>query len=491
MRRVVGLALRSPVALAVLVFLVATGAMFMHEGRRTTAGDGSINPAFAGTNITLSANADGQTLTGWEITPRFWEFAKAKDRYDGTWLASRDAIVDKLVTDAGITRVRIEVRSGVKNPVDYWTPFITGKIGYNEVKRHFYEKIGKDDPATGANGQAYNWASFDYYVENFVLPLREKLAQHNLPLYINLCFVDFKWTPLKGNLSLADHPTAYAQLMTQAALRLRDRYHLTTDAVEIILEPDNTDGWTGKAIGQGLVALNTALAQEGLHPKFIVPSPSKAIRTAGYIDDILKVKGASGLVNVIAYHRYEGSLLADTSLDGIRSRAKALGADTAMLEYVDASTHDFFRDMEYGGASAWQSYAAAYAALNADAVGNGAALWRDDHGQVALTPQFRTIGLVQRSIRPGARAQAVSLSNTQDMALAFRNPDGSTVLAVYSPKGSLFRLPQATGVFTLNTTTNRADVETHTLTPDKQNRLTFSIAAGQVGVLRALPPVHG
>ena len=53
--------------------------------------------------------------------PRFWEQDKRRDRYDASWLRCRDLILDRLVNELGINRIRIEIKSRAENPVDYWT----------------------------------------------------------------------------------------------------------------------------------------------------------------------------------------------------------------------------------------------------------------------------------------------------------------------------------------------------------------------------------
>lgn len=398
-------------------------------------GSSSTPPTNITSRISIDHNRAGQTLSGWEVTARFWEFDKANDRYDGSWLSSRDSIVQKLVEDAGITRVRVELRSGVENPVDYWTQFVTGQIGYAADRDHYYEKINDNANPAAANASGFQWSSFDYYIENFVLPLRARLAARNQTLFVNLCFVDFNWTALKGTLSHSRSPDEYAELITLAAMRMRDKYGINVDALEIILEPDNGDGWSGAAIGRAVLAAKARLAAAGLTPKFIAPSSSSASATTGFLDGINTIAGAMAALSTVAYHRYDGAS-ADSALSAIRQRAATLGSETAMLEYVDASVQNFFRDMEFGGASAWQSYAAAYTASSASSVRNGAVLWRSPGGAVALTPQFSRMALVQREVRPGARAYYAASQLGSDMPLDFQNPDGSEVIAIYSASGS-------------------------------------------------------
>lgn len=421
---------------------MSAGGASSSGGSSSSSGGGSTPPGNVTSRISIDHNRAGQVLSGWEVTPRFWEFDKVNDRYDASWLASRDAIVQKLVDEAGITRIRVELRSGVENPVDYWTQFVNGQLSYTAGRDHYYEKINDNSSPAAANAAGFQWSSFDYYIENFVLPMRSRMAARNEALSVSLCFVDFNWTAFKGTLSFSGAADEYAELITLAAMRMRDKYGINVDALEIILEPDNGDGWSGQAIGRAILAAKSRLTAAGINPKIIAPSASAAGSTIGFLDGIASIAGAQATVNTISYHRYDGAT-ADQSLSAIRQRATTLGADTAMLEYVDASVENFFKDMEFGGASAWQAYSAAKIASSASAVGNGAILWRDPGGTLALTPQFSRIALVQRETRPGARAYRTASLLGSDMSLDFQNPDGSEVIAVYSANGSTVEISGA------------------------------------------------
>lgn len=435
--------IRTALAIGALTILASCGGGSAAAGG---GGGGSSSSSSGGgpsgnvtSRISIDGTRAGQTISGWEVTARFWEFDKANDRYDSSWLASRDAIVQKLVDDAGINRVRLELRSGVENPVDYWSQFVAGQIGYNASRDHYYEKINDNSDPAVANPAGFQWSSLDYYVENFVLPMKASLAARNKTLFLNLCVVDFNWTPLMGDFKISQSANEYAELVTMAAMRLRDKYGISPSAIEIILEPDNGDGWTGPAIGRAIVAAKARLAAAGINPKFIGPSASAAGSTANFLDGIGTVAGANSALNTVSYHRYDGAS-ADQALATIRQKASALGADTAMLEYTQASIQNFFKDMAFGGASAWQAYAAAFTANTQAESKNGTILWRSPAGAIALTNQFSQIAAIQRNVLPGARAYAVTSQLGSDLSLYFRNPDGSDVIAVYSPSGSTIEI---------------------------------------------------
>jgi hypothetical protein len=474
-----------------LIALLVSGAMtfLVSCGGGSAAGAGaggssSSSGGAGGANITSRISIDpnrlGQTLSGWEVTARFWEFDKTNDRYDGTWLNSRDGIVQKLIDDAGITRVRLELRSGVENPVDYWSQFVTGQISY------YYEKINDNTNPAIANAGGFQWSSFDYYIENFLIPMRAELTARNRILYVNLCFVDFNSTPFKGTLSFSSSANEYAELITMAAMRLRDKYGINADALEIILEPDNSDGWSGASIGRGILAAKSRLAAAGINPKIIAPSASTAGGAIGFLDGIGTIAGANSAVNMVSYHRYDGAS-ADQSLGSIRQRAAALGAETGMLEYTTATVANFFRDMEFGGASAWQSYSAAKKADSQAASPTAAVLWRSPTGQLALTSQFSRIAAVQREVKPGARARYVGSQLGSDMPLDFVNPDGSEVIAVYSPGGSTLEISGAghTAYTITIAGPNGAAFTTATANTNSAGVLVVTIPADTVAVLHS------
>ncbi len=442
--------------------------------------------ATAQSRVVIDRGQPAQTVSGWEVTLRFWEFDKANDRYDPSWLDRRDTIIEKLVNDAGVTRVRLQLRSGVENPVDYWAQFVDGKIGYRELMRRFYyEKINDNaDPAI-SDSNGFQWSSFDYYVENFVIPFRNSLAARNQPLFVNLCYVDFPRPETKSLLSHADAPDEYAELIVMAAKRLRDRFGLQIDALELILEPDNTARWSGAAIGRAALAAKAKLAASGLRPQIITPSTASASRAAAFLDGIAAVPGAAGAIDVVSYHRYDGAL-ADLALNQIRQRARALGAETAMLEYVHGAVRNYFKDIEAGGASAWAAYGVAAAATPGGLAKPGYVLWRNPAGVLTLTPQFTQIALLQREIRPGARVYAARAQGI-NMAMDFQNPDGSEVIAVYSPDGGPFEIVGAAQADFTAMFAGRADSDytTTNVSADGTGAVNLKVPAGSVAVLRS------
>ena len=52
-----------------------------------------LKPVHAQT-ITIDQTIEHQTMRGWEVTARLWQFDKTADRYDGSWEPHIDKIMD-------------------------------------------------------------------------------------------------------------------------------------------------------------------------------------------------------------------------------------------------------------------------------------------------------------------------------------------------------------------------------------------------------------
>lgn len=387
-------------------------------------------------HLTIDTSEHHQIMAGWEVTARAWEFDKTNDRFDGSWLAQRDELAAMLVDQAGIDRLRLEIKSGIENPVDYWALFAAGKIGYREYKDHFYEKINDNaDPAT-LNPAGVQFSDLDWRVENIVLPVKKRLEARGRRLRLNLAYGDFKWTESKGTLSHAANPAEYAELIVATFTHLKDKYGLVPDCLEIIIEPDNSDDWSGTAIGKAIVAASARLDAAGFtNVDIIAPSTAKAQRAIGYYEDIRRVPGAAARMKTLAYHRYE-SLPDAADLDDIRKTARAAGMNTAMLEYVDGGVMDLLADLSEGDASAWQKYGIATrdrgdgkVAPGWLIVAKGAA---GTQPSLSLTPTARALASIFNAVDQGSMRVGAKSGNEDLAAVSFITPQRKLVVAMHA-----------------------------------------------------------
>ncbi|MGH8509367.1 MAG: hypothetical protein ACREVH_11720 [Gammaproteobacteria bacterium] len=384
-----------------------------------------------------------QVMNGWEVTARLWEQDKRRDRYDSSWLQYRDLIFERLVNELGINRIRIEIRSGAENPVDYWTSFRHNKIGYKEAKRHRYEKINDNDDPNVLNPDGFQFSEMDDQVENIVFPLKRLLEANGEKLFVNLCYVDFRGTDLKGNIPHALQPEEYAELIHAAFVHLKQRYDMTPDAFEVILEPDNSDYWRGREIGLGMVATAKRLKEAGFSPKFIAPSTAAAIAAPEYLDEMLAVPHAADIVSTFSYHRYD-SLTAALALPQILERARKFGRETAMLEYLTGGAEELHADLTEANVSAWQQFGIAFKDLGKPENDASFYYFVDIRapGRPRIRKGRRTSALAQyfRFIRAGAVRIGAKSDHVDSKPVAFRNPDGRHIAVVQAKRPGLITI---------------------------------------------------
>ena len=382
-----------------------------------------------------------QTIKGWEATARLWETNKEEDRYDPSWLGFRDLIFDRLVNELGINRVRLEIKSGAENPVDYWTKFEKGEIGYKAYRRHYYEKINDNDVPDRINPAGIQFSALDYQVEAIVLPLRRRIEANGERLFVNFNYVDFGQTEEKGTLSHALNPEEYAELIHAAFVHLKEKYSLVPDALEIILEPDHTDQWRGKQIGEAVVAVVRRLTAAGFSPEIIAPSTAAAQAAPSYFDELTSVPGAGALISTLSYHRYDVSGTLKV-LPEILKRAQKLGISTAMLEHLTGDGQELHDDMTLANVSAWQQYAIATRSVagRPDKIGYYYILDLKNPAAPVLRMAERTRILAQyfRYIRFGAQRIEAHANRSELKPVAFRNTDGTYVVVVRAESAGMF-----------------------------------------------------
>ncbi len=390
--------------------------------------------------VTVDPSATFQTIDAWEATARMWEFDKTENRFNGSWEPIAEPILTKLIDEGGINRLRLEIRSGAENPVDYWSKFRTGHLSYGQFKDKFYEKINDNDDPDSLNPAGIQFSELDYRVETLIQPAIRIAKRLGRPMRVTLCYVDFKWTTDKGTLSHARNPEEYAELIAATYAHLRQKYDLAPDKLEIILEPDNSDHWRGQQIGQAIVAATRRLEKDGFSaPRIIAPSTSLARNTPAYFDGMAKVPGATTHLSELSYHRYD-RLVSEGLLREIRERARKVGAQPAMLEWTNGTIDDLFDDLTIANASGWQKYAIATLAQGGP-VRPGYMLFvtKPDPAspRMALLPQARVLAQVFRFVDPGAvRIGALSDADWA-RAVAFRNPDDAMTVVVKANNGMI------------------------------------------------------
>ena len=415
-----------------------------------------------------------QTIDGWELSARIWEMDKENNAYDGTWLEFREEIADGIVNQAGLNRIRLPIRSGAENPVDYCRKFFAGELSYLDFKASFYQKQNDNEDPRSATLSRFQWSCIDYYVENLVLPIKHLLEARGERLFVVLTYVDFDRKTVGSDVSHAENSEEFAELIENTFVHLRNKYKFTPDAFEIVLEPDLTKDWRSNQIVNGLLAVDQRLKKLQIRPDYIAPSTSRISQNDKYFSAFLTNPEALSLLSMIGYHRYDYKKV-NKHLPDFLKLAEDNNLETGMLEFVYANMDDLIDDLTIANVSAWQKFGVPFKAIRAvNREGSTLEFFHD----------FQIMALMFRNVRRGAVRLDAASSVESIRPLAFRNKNGHHAIFLYfssaehsgpisvtiegAPAGEFMQMfARLDGISELETITTRHDETTSiTLTED-------------------------
>lgn len=381
----------------------------------------SAAPPLAGpVTVVIDSSKRFQTMHGWEAV------AQAGLTESGSTAFDTATLFTQAIDSLGIDRVRLEVGAGMENSRDNYALMRAGQdIDWRAVR---YATVNDNDDPEIINPAGFHFSALDERVERIVLPMRARLAARGESLFVNLCYVAF----LKSSTGYVhEDPAEYAEFMLAVFQHLQSRYGLTPNAVEMVLEPDNTSMWSGPRIGQAMVATAAKLAAAGFHPEFIAPSTSNMRAAVTYFDEMISVPGVRGLVSQLSYHRYAG--VSDENLRLIAQRASTFGVSTAMLEHIGSDVEDLYRDLTLANASAWEQFTLAFPTED-----NGAQYFTWRRNRPVLSGTSRMLRHYFRRVRRGAVRVAATSSDPGVRAVAFvRRGSGTTLLLHVAGAGTV------------------------------------------------------
>lgn len=364
--------------------------------------------------VTVDTTIQFQVMTGWEATANVGQ----SDYNEIPWA---NAAADAAVNDLGIDRLRVEILAGAEHPVDNFDRWRKGQLSNDEWRALRYATVNDNADPMVINPAGFQWSHLDSTMVKVVMPMRQRLAARGERLVINLNYVAF--APAPGYIHL--DPQEYAELMLAAFQHMQSQYGVVPDAVEVILEPDNTTPWRGNHIGAAIVATAARLAAAGFHPEFIAPSVTNLANTLTYVNLIMAVPGMNGLLDEISYHRYGG--VSDANLVAIAARAAQLGARTAMLEHIGSGVEDLYKDLTLANASSWQQFVLAFPTND-----NGAQYYTVSNNQLVMASRTRALRQYFRYVRLGARRVQATSSAGDVRPVAFTNVGGGPVVVIHA-----------------------------------------------------------
>ena len=356
--------------------------------------------------VTVDPSQHFQTIIGWEAGTYISEPTKPVSP------ELVQQIVRSAVDNAGITRVRLEVRSGAESRSRTYAGYAT--MGSNDAwLKHRYQVSNDNADPRVIDWTGFDFAEIDREVEIAVLPLRNELASHGQKLFVNLCYVGFN----KGQPSAHDDPEEYAEFALATVLHLRQKYGLEPDTWEVILEPDLAGGWSGRRIGKTIAAASRRFAENGIHTRFVAPSTMNMAVASIYFDDMRRTTDVLPFLAELSYHRYAG--VSKAALADLTTRSARYHIPISMLElwFGQAGPDVLFEDLA-AGAAAFQGRVLADLFVDAR------------KGNLTLNRDVRFNGAVFRAVRPGAVRIGSTSSLESLKALAFRRPQGGLVTAL-------------------------------------------------------------
>ncbi|MBC7791193.1 MAG: hypothetical protein H7Z74_14705 [Anaerolineae bacterium] len=383
--------------------------------------------------ITLEPAIRFQTMVGWEATAQAGQEEPGSSRY-------LDTVLALAVNEIGINRLRLEVRSGAENSIDYWSAMRTGRIDYKTWRCARYPTVNDDADPQHITEAGFHWTDLDSKVEQVVLPVKRRMEANGEKLYLNLNYVSFMKRGLcAGHAYGHNDPEEYAEFVLAAVTHLRTKYGLVPDALEVALEPENNIHWQdGAVLGRAIVAATRRLRAAGFNLDIIAPSTTKMSNAVKYLEDLARVPGALELVTELSYHRYSG--VSEKNLRAIATEAGKHGLRTAMLEHIGSGHEDLHDDLEIGMNSAWQQYTLAFPGSPTEPTRSGGSYITLETSDtlrpvVRIAEQTKFLRQYFRFVRRNAVRIGAASDDDRFRPLAFINSDSAFVVVVKASAG--------------------------------------------------------
>lgn len=389
--------------------------------------------------IEIDTNIKHQTFQGWETGLSIVSHPGDILGTDTTYKYLTNDLMDIMVDSIGVTRCRIEFRSGVENTNDNWKDMIDGKITYDEWKPLRYLTINDNDDPKDLNMDGFQFSELDNKLEVGLLPLKNKLKEKGQDLYINLCYVAFT-----GSLAAEDYiqndPDEYAEVVLAAFKHLDEKYGFVPNALEVILEPDVAKFGGGKLVGECMVAAGDLLKENGYTPEFIALSNTNLNNALNdyYLNQFLSVPRVLEYWKEFSYHLYTGRT--DENFMKVADLGKQFNVRTSMIEYWSLGhKYDLIhKSLKLANNSAYQ-YLSSIAApsQNSDHYSyNHVNFSSPDDYNITIKTRTKYAAQYIKNIRPGdTRIEATSTDVDVD-PLAFIKPDGRVLLITMCSKNT-------------------------------------------------------
>lgn len=428
--------LRVPTLLFTTIVMIGCGGSSADQSGQSGAANQPSPPSgpsgpTPSTVIVVDPATHYQTMTGWEAT------AEGGQNEVAAYPSYSARLLDLAVNTLGINRLRVEVKSGVENPVDTWAEAQSGALDAGDWRCQRYATINDNADPMVINPAGFHFTELDATMNRLVLPMKALVEARGEHLYLNFDYVAFARQCSNTPYVHLNNAAEYAEFVLATYQHLKSTFNVVPDSWEVILEPDNTGGlWDGGMVGRAVVAAGDRLKAAGFTPHFVAPSTMNMSNAASYIDAMMAVPGAQQYVKELSYHRYAG--VSNDALAAIVSRANKYGLQTAMLEHIGSDYQDLYTDLTAGQNSAWQQYTLGYPGSDK----GGAYFIAGSGDSPALTMGSRTSYLMEyfRYVRAGAVRVGTRGGTDAVAPVAFINKNGGVVVVTKTTGAATFRI---------------------------------------------------
>lgn len=366
-------------------------------------------------DITVTPGTSYQTIRGWEAT------AQAGQADFGDFESYKTSLFDQAVAD-GLNSLRLEIRIKDENTA----PNTNSSVNDNA------------DPFS-INAAGFQWGSGDGLDEALIqaTEMKTRLQAQGEDLFTVLCYVDFRPGFAFAHANDAEE---YAELVEAAFIHINASVGWVPDAVEIILEPNNSNNsarWTPTKLANCLLATQSRLASHSWFPKFLMPSSITAIDATDWWNNVIAADSdVLNYIDELNLHAYEIGGATEASIISAKNAAATHGKNISMLEFITADYNLLHLVLKHDGV-AFQQFAMAYDAALGD---DGSMYYLVNHTThtAAISSRMKLLRQYFKWIRRGAVRKGSSSSNGALDALAFENVAGNFTVVVKATSSQSF-----------------------------------------------------
>ncbi len=396
----------------------------------------TVVAAGAGTSIVIDPSTTYQTITSWEGVAQIGQV-----ECPAAFPYYKTEVLDRAINELGLNGLQLNVQSGAENRSDYFAQWLNRSLNEKQFNDLIYQPTNDNVDPFSADPTGFQWSEVDHTIDNVIEPARHLMALRGEKLWVRATWIDNK-TTLPRTYFPTRVPDEYAEFILELWKHIQTKYGWTPDALEVILEPDNTY-YNASEIGADIVKVGARLAAAGYRPRILAPSVSTVTGSPKFYDTMVAVPGVLQYLTDFTYHRYDFQNGTNAALQQIVTRAQRDHLNTGMVEFNQTrGIDDLWNDLTVGNNSMWDQYSTAFC-LPASG----------DHPETlgpyfqlnVSTPTAPRVNITNNSklfrqiflfVRAGAvRLGATSGAPSSVGAMAFRNTNGKYVAIVRAISG--------------------------------------------------------